>query len=291
MTIMWIFLFLFLFCCDKRGYLSPEYASFGHISTAIDVYSFGIMVLEIISGRKNMDFEKPPEQQILLQWVWINFLVSYNMGYPQILYVTYICVYVCNHEDDSRNNFSLMESLFPNLWTQLLFFLSNGLWPGPCGFDLEIISFLQPFNFVGSLQCSYLSALFLLYFCEKSTFIYKVLLIHFWTLFLMISFEDVILVFYIWVLNTTIEVNITFFQYTQHFVTTFRHLTKKIMVLRYRSSFFSTLYHACTLIYSFSQLTTNFMWKQFHIVLYKKKALKMMRYKPCVFYFCEGNII
>ena len=87
--------FYFSFCCHERGYLSPEYASFGHISTAVDVYSFGIMILEIISGRKNLDFEKPPEQQILLQWVWINYLVYYNMVYRQILYVTHVCVCVC----------------------------------------------------------------------------------------------------------------------------------------------------------------------------------------------------
>ena len=86
LTIMWKF--IFCFCCHKRGYLSPEYAIFGHISTAIDVYSFGIMILEIVSGRKNLDLEKPPDQQLLLQWVWINYLVSYNMGYRQILYVT-----------------------------------------------------------------------------------------------------------------------------------------------------------------------------------------------------------
>jgi hypothetical protein len=49
--------------------MSPEYASFGHISTAIDVFSFGIIILEIISGRKNIDIGKPSEQQILLQWV------------------------------------------------------------------------------------------------------------------------------------------------------------------------------------------------------------------------------
>ena len=55
--------------CHKRGYMSPEYASFGHISTTIDVFSFGIIILEIISGRKNIDIEKPPEQHILLQWV------------------------------------------------------------------------------------------------------------------------------------------------------------------------------------------------------------------------------
>ena len=39
----------------------------------------------------------------------INYLVSYNMGYQQILYVIYVCVY--NHEDNSTNNFSLMESI------------------------------------------------------------------------------------------------------------------------------------------------------------------------------------
>ena len=89
LTMMWNF--KLCFCCHNRGYLSPEYASFGHISTAIDVYSFGIMILEIVSGRKNLDFEKPPDQQILVQWVWTNNLVSYNIGYWQILYVTYVC--------------------------------------------------------------------------------------------------------------------------------------------------------------------------------------------------------
>ncbi len=49
--------------------IEDKYASFGHISTAIDVYNFGIMVLEIVGGRKNLDFEKPPDQQVLLQGV------------------------------------------------------------------------------------------------------------------------------------------------------------------------------------------------------------------------------
>ena len=67
--------------CLDRGYLSPEYASFGHISTAVDTFSFGIVVLEIISGRKNIDFGKPEGQHILLQWVRIySFLSNHYCG-------------------------------------------------------------------------------------------------------------------------------------------------------------------------------------------------------------------
>ncbi|KAL1219656.1 putative cysteine-rich receptor-like protein kinase 23 [Cardamine amara subsp. amara] len=35
------------------GYMSPEYAMYGNFSMKSDVYSFGILVLEIISGKKN----------------------------------------------------------------------------------------------------------------------------------------------------------------------------------------------------------------------------------------------
>ncbi|WZY85439.1 hypothetical protein YC2023_031823 [Brassica napus] len=35
------------------GYMSPEYAMYGQFSMKSDVYSFGILVLEIISGKKN----------------------------------------------------------------------------------------------------------------------------------------------------------------------------------------------------------------------------------------------
>ncbi|KAL1218519.1 Cysteine-rich receptor-like protein kinase 5 [Cardamine amara subsp. amara] len=36
------------------GYMSPEYAMYGQFSMKSDVYSFGIIVLEIISGKKNI---------------------------------------------------------------------------------------------------------------------------------------------------------------------------------------------------------------------------------------------
>jgi serine/threonine protein kinase len=37
------------------GYLAPEYAMWGKVSESCDVYSFGILVLELISGKKPID--------------------------------------------------------------------------------------------------------------------------------------------------------------------------------------------------------------------------------------------
>ncbi|GMN66854.1 hypothetical protein TIFTF001_035915 [Ficus carica] len=39
------------------GYMAPEYAFRGQFSTKSDVFSFGIMVLEIVSGKKNISFQ------------------------------------------------------------------------------------------------------------------------------------------------------------------------------------------------------------------------------------------
>lgn len=57
-----------------RGYLSPEYASFGQVSEKADVFSFGILVLEVISGRKNINLRLPAEQRYILEWVsyWLS---------------------------------------------------------------------------------------------------------------------------------------------------------------------------------------------------------------------------
>ena len=55
--------------------MAPEYASFGQVTAKVDVFSFGVLVLEIVSGRKNVDMEKPSGQQYLLEWVssWPSF--------------------------------------------------------------------------------------------------------------------------------------------------------------------------------------------------------------------------
>ena len=41
---------------DYSGYMSPKYAMHGRYSVKSDVFSFGVLVLEIISGKKNTYF-------------------------------------------------------------------------------------------------------------------------------------------------------------------------------------------------------------------------------------------
>ncbi|XP_048327072.2 G-type lectin S-receptor-like serine/threonine-protein kinase At1g67520 isoform X2 [Ziziphus jujuba] len=52
------------------GYMSPEYALKGLFSEKSDVFSFGVMVLEILSGKKNSGFYQPNEFSNLLEYAW-----------------------------------------------------------------------------------------------------------------------------------------------------------------------------------------------------------------------------
>ncbi|XP_006836383.2 putative serine/threonine-protein kinase [Amborella trichopoda] len=49
------------------GYLAPEYAIRGHLTRKADIYSFGVLMLEIISGRCNTDRRLPLEDHYLLE--------------------------------------------------------------------------------------------------------------------------------------------------------------------------------------------------------------------------------
>ncbi|KAL3687488.1 hypothetical protein R1sor_013797 [Riccia sorocarpa] len=52
-----------------RGYMPPEYMSVGMVSEKLDVFSFGIVLLAIVSGRKSIDHTLPPDQIYLRDWV------------------------------------------------------------------------------------------------------------------------------------------------------------------------------------------------------------------------------
>ncbi|XP_024520236.1 probable LRR receptor-like serine/threonine-protein kinase At1g56130 isoform X2 [Selaginella moellendorffii] len=52
------------------GYMAPEYATRGRLTTKADVFSYGILVLEIASGRKCVDPALPAEEELLLQLSW-----------------------------------------------------------------------------------------------------------------------------------------------------------------------------------------------------------------------------
>ncbi|XWS33599.1 hypothetical protein CRYUN_Cryun22dG0096800 [Craigia yunnanensis] len=44
------------------GYVAPEYASTGMLNEKSDTYSFGILIMEIITGRNPVDYSRPPEE-------------------------------------------------------------------------------------------------------------------------------------------------------------------------------------------------------------------------------------
>ncbi|XP_027337520.1 cold-responsive protein kinase 1-like [Abrus precatorius] len=52
------------------GYTAPEYAIHGQLSEKADTYSFGVVVLEIISGQKSSELRDDAEGEFLLQRAW-----------------------------------------------------------------------------------------------------------------------------------------------------------------------------------------------------------------------------
>ncbi|PRQ41124.1 putative protein kinase RLK-Pelle-DLSV family [Rosa chinensis] len=53
-----------------NGYMAPEYVMHGHLSEKADVFSFGVLVLELISGQRNSSFNLNVEAQSLLDWAY-----------------------------------------------------------------------------------------------------------------------------------------------------------------------------------------------------------------------------
>ena len=57
---------LILIC---SGYMAPEYAMFGQFSIKSDVFSFGVLILEIVSGQKITSFRNGENVEYLLNYV------------------------------------------------------------------------------------------------------------------------------------------------------------------------------------------------------------------------------
>ncbi|RWW00885.1 hypothetical protein GW17_00036120 [Ensete ventricosum] len=50
-------------------YLAPEYLMYGKVSNKNDVYAFGVVLLELLTGRKPIDDGKPKGEESLVMWV------------------------------------------------------------------------------------------------------------------------------------------------------------------------------------------------------------------------------
>lgn len=62
-----------------RRYVAPEYAMTGHLLVKSDVYSYGVVLLELLTGRKPVDMAQPSGQENLVTWVSIiNFSIGFH---------------------------------------------------------------------------------------------------------------------------------------------------------------------------------------------------------------------
>eukprot|EP00249_Psilotum_nudum_P018967 c27042_g1_i1 orf=305-1588(-) len=50
------------------GYVAPEYVATGHLTSKSDVYGFGVVLLEVLTGRRAVDVNRPPGEQNLVDW-------------------------------------------------------------------------------------------------------------------------------------------------------------------------------------------------------------------------------
>ncbi|KAL0909419.1 hypothetical protein M5K25_020289 [Dendrobium thyrsiflorum] len=87
------------------GYLAPEYAMRGHLTEKADVFGFGVVALEILSGRPNSDLALEEEKVYLLDWAWHLYeekheldlldpcLSSYNKDEAiRVIHVALLCI-------------------------------------------------------------------------------------------------------------------------------------------------------------------------------------------------------
>ncbi|CAI5952565.1 unnamed protein product [Closterium sp. NIES-64] len=51
------------------GYVAPEYLNTGILTERSDVYSYGVLLLELVTGRRPIDNHLPPEQVDVVRWV------------------------------------------------------------------------------------------------------------------------------------------------------------------------------------------------------------------------------
>ncbi|ESQ54545.1 hypothetical protein EUTSA_v10024431mg [Eutrema salsugineum] len=115
------------------GYMPPEYAIDGHFSVKSDVFSFGVLVLEIITGKTNRGFHHADHDLNLLGHVWKLWIEDREIEVPEenllketcnvseILRCIHVALLCVQQKPEDR----------PNMASVVLMFGSDGSLPHP----------------------------------------------------------------------------------------------------------------------------------------------------------------
>nr|XP_043618225.1 G-type lectin S-receptor-like serine/threonine-protein kinase At4g27290 [Erigeron canadensis] len=114
------------------GYISPEYAVHGKFSTKSDVFSFGVLVLEIVSGKKNKGFSHQDHSDNLLGHAWRLYkenksieLISKSLRdsciISEVLRSIHVGLLCVQHHPEDR----------PTMMSVVLMLVSEGVLPEP----------------------------------------------------------------------------------------------------------------------------------------------------------------
>ncbi|KAK7338993.1 hypothetical protein VNO77_19629 [Canavalia gladiata] len=83
------------------GYMSPEYAMQGLFSDKSDVFSFGVLLLEIVNGRRNSSFYDSENSLTLLGFAWIQWtennissLIDPRLNDPSLHKYIFRCIHI-----------------------------------------------------------------------------------------------------------------------------------------------------------------------------------------------------
>lgn len=70
------------------GYLAPEYFMYGKVSDKIDVYAFGVVLLELLSGRRPISSDTSTGKESLVMWVRDNsFYILNSFAFTILLWI------------------------------------------------------------------------------------------------------------------------------------------------------------------------------------------------------------
>jgi serine/threonine protein kinase len=86
-----------VFLLKFSGYMSPEYAMEGRFSEKSDVFSFGVLLLEIISGRRNSSFYDDEQAMSLIGFVSLPYIIA-------SFFKNFNCMFLMSFSIDVKNS-------------------------------------------------------------------------------------------------------------------------------------------------------------------------------------------